>query len=75
MSFLYQVVDIVLAGLIAGLSSFLLTFLTPDSQLAVTVGVVLASMYYFSRNPWGGGDAEALNAAIDDAYARVLPRR
>ena len=49
MSVAHQMVDVLVSGLIAGLSSFLLSAFAP--QLAVTIGVILASMYYFSRNP------------------------
>jgi hypothetical protein len=71
MSFAYQVVDVVIAGLVAGVSSFLLGAVAPN--LAVTIGVVLASMYYFSRNPWGSAQGEAYNEQIDDLYERFLP--
>lgn len=71
MSFAYQAVDIVIAGLVAGVSSFLLGAVAPN--LAVTIGVVLASMYYFSRNPWGSSHGEEYNAQIDDLYDRILP--
>ena len=73
MSVLYQVVDIVIGGLIAGATTFVIGTLVADQQLAVTVGVVLASMYYFSRNPWGVSDGAKYNDAIDDLYDRVLP--
>ena len=75
MSLLYQVVDIVVGGLIAGAMTFVLSAVTADQQLAVTVGVILASMYYFSRNPWGSDPEEAVeyNAKIDDVYGKFLP--
>jgi hypothetical protein len=75
MSLLYQIVDIVIGGLIAGAMTFVLTAVTADQQLAVTVGVILASMYYFSRNPWGRDPREAVeyNAKIDEVYGKFLP--
>jgi hypothetical protein len=69
-SFAYQVVDIVLSGLIAGFTAFSLSLALP--RLAVTISVVLAAAYYFSRNPWGG-DGERFNEQVDDLYERFLP--
>jgi membrane protease YdiL (CAAX protease family) len=71
MSFAHQFVDILISGLIAGLSAFLFSAVAP--QLAVTLGVILASMYYFSRNPWGSQSGDEINAQIDDLYDRYLP--
>ena len=75
MSFLSQLLDVIIGGLLAGLSTFVLGFAVPDQQFAVTVGVILASMFYFSRNPWGTSrtQAVAINDRIDDLYARILP--
>ena len=47
MSVAHQTVDVLVSGLIAGLSSFLLSAFAP--RLAVTIGVILASMYYTVR--------------------------
>lgn len=71
MSFAHQLVDIIISGLIAGLSTFLFGAVAPE--LAVTLGVILASMYYFSRNPWGSQSGEEINERIDDLYERYLP--
>ena len=71
MSVAHQLVDVLVSGLIAGLSSFVIGALAP--QLGVTIGVILASMYYFSRNPWGSQRGEEYNKAIDDLYDRYLP--
>ncbi|MES3516804.1 MAG: hypothetical protein PPP58_03965 [Natronomonas sp.] len=71
MSVAYQIVDIVVAGLLAGLSTFLIAAVAPD--VAVTMGVVLASMYYFSRNPWGSSRGSEYNEQIDELYDRFLP--
>lgn len=76
MSLRSQVLDIVIGGLIAGLTTFVLgNFVVGDQQLAVTIAVILASMYYFSRNPWGATPEQgrAINERIDAAYDRVLP--
>jgi hypothetical protein len=71
MSFAHQVVDILISGLIAGLSAFVFSAAAP--RLAVTIGVILASMYYFSRNPWGSQNGNQINRQIDDLYERYLP--
>jgi ABC-type Fe3+ transport system permease subunit len=71
MSVAHQMVDVLVSGLIAGLSSFLLSAFAP--QLAVTIGVILASMYYFSRNPWGSQNGDAINDQVDELYDRYLP--
>jgi hypothetical protein len=71
MSVAHQIVDVLLAGLIAGLSSFVIGAIAP--QVSVTIGVILASMYYFSRNPWGSQHGVQYNDAIDDLYDRYLP--
>jgi hypothetical protein len=71
MSLAYQVVDVVIAALLAGLSSFLVSVVLPE--FAVTTGIVLACMYYFWRNPWGAVDGAAYNERIDEVYDRVLP--
>ena len=67
----HQLVDVLVSGLIAGLSSSVIWALAPE--LGVAIGVVLASMYYFSRNPWGSQRGAEYNEAIDDLYDRYLP--
>jgi hypothetical protein len=69
-SFAHQVVDIVVSGFIAGFTAFSLSAALP--RLSVTLAVVLASAFYFSRNPWGG-NGERFNEQIDDLYERYLP--
>ena len=71
MSVSHQIVDVFISGLIAGLSSFMLSAFAP--RLAVTIGVILASMYYFSRNPWGSQSGDEINDRLDDLYDRYLP--
>jgi len=75
MSFLHRIVDVVLSGLIAGTATFVIGTAVADQQLAVTIGVILASMFYFSRNPWGSDPEQAVeyNARIDELYGRFLP--
>ncbi|WP_136716650.1 hypothetical protein [Halorientalis salina] len=75
MSFLSQLLDVILGGLLAGLTTFALSAVVADQQLAVTVGVILASMFYFSRNPWGTNREQAveINERIDALYDRILP--
>lgn len=67
----YQFVDVLIAGAVAALVAFLLAAVVP--RLATSVAVILASMYYFSRNPWGSQRGEEYNEAIDDVYDRFLP--
>ncbi len=71
MSFAHQLVDILISGAIAGLSAFLFSAVAP--QFAVTIGVILASMYYFSRNPWGSQRGDEINDRVDELYERYLP--
>lgn len=71
MSVAHQMFDVLVAGVIAGLSAFIIGAVAP--QLGATIGVIFASMYYFSRNPWGSQHGEELNEAIDDLYDRYLP--
>jgi hypothetical protein len=71
MSVAHQTVDVLISGLLAGLSAFALSAIAP--RFAVTIGVILASMYYFSRNPWGSQESEGINERIDDLYERYLP--
>jgi hypothetical protein len=42
-------------------------------RYALVIGVVLASSYYFSRNPWGSPEGDRINEYIDDVYDRYLP--
>jgi hypothetical protein len=73
MSTLHQIVDIILAGLVAGLVAFPMSVVAP--QVATSVGVAAASAFYFSRHPWGVGaeDGLAYNEEIDGIYERYLP--
>jgi hypothetical protein len=66
----YQVLDVLIAGIVAGVTAFALGAVAPT--VATDVGVLLAGMYYFSRNPWGGNGAE-VNDAIDEVYASLVP--
>jgi hypothetical protein len=71
MSVAHQVVDILLSGVIAGAATFLVSAVAPG--YALVIGVVLASMYYFSRNPWGSPEGDRINEYIDETYDRFLP--
>lgn len=71
MELLFQALDIVVAGVLAGVTTFVLAAVAPN--VAISVGVLAAGLYYFSRNPWGGNGDE-VNEAIDDVYARLLGR-
>jgi hypothetical protein len=73
MSFAYQLLDLLVAGLLAGVGTFLLVPVA--GQTGLTVGVVLACMYYFSRNPYGSSTERGAeyNEYIDGLYDRVLP--
>jgi hypothetical protein len=70
MSFAFQVIDILIAGVLAGATAFLLAGLAPT--LATDIGVLFAALYYFSRNPWGG-NGEEINEGIDKVYASLVP--
>jgi uncharacterized membrane protein YphA (DoxX/SURF4 family) len=70
MSFAFQVLDILIAGVLAGATAFLLAGLAPT--LATDIGVLFAALYYFSRNPWGG-NGEEINEGIDKVYASLVP--
>ena len=70
MAFAYQVLDIVIAGILAGVTTFALASVAP--RIATDMGVLFAALYYFSRNPWGG-NGEEINEAVDGVYARLVP--
>jgi len=70
MSFAFQLLDIVIAGILAGVTAFALATVSPT--VATDVGVLFAALYYFSRNPWGG-NGEEVNDAIDEVYATLVP--
>jgi len=72
MSFTHQAADVVIGGLVAGLSTFLLGAVVRPS-MAVTLGAFFAATFYFSRNPWGSPDGDRYNDTIDDVYDRYLP--
>jgi len=69
---LHQIVDLLVAAVIAGTSTFIWSFVLPTG-LALTLAGMFAAMYYFSRNPWGSTRGEAYNEWIDDLYDRFLP--
>jgi hypothetical protein len=69
---LYQFVDILVAGAIAGITTFVWALALPPG-LALTVGAIFSSMWYFSRNPWGSTRGDEYNEWIDDLYDRFLP--
>lgn len=64
-----QWVEMVLSLVFAVAVTILLTPIVPD--LAPTAGAVLATMYFFSRYPWGGR-AET-NAQLDAFFDEHLP--
>jgi archaellum biogenesis protein FlaJ (TadC family) len=72
MSFKFQVVDILLGSLLAGVGTYVLSAVVA-SYLAVALGAFFAAMFYFSRNPWGSPDGAAYNDRIDDLYDQFLP--
>ncbi|WP_276251803.1 hypothetical protein [Haloarcula rara] len=69
---LHQLVDLLVAALIAGTSTVLWGFVAPPA-VALWFATLFAAMYYFSRNPWGSPNGEAYNEWIDDLYDRYLP--
>ena len=72
MSLLHQVTDVVIGGLIAGVSTFAFGAVM-QAYLAISIGAFLAATFYFSRNPWGSPDGDRYNEMIDDVYDRYLP--
>jgi ammonia channel protein AmtB len=73
MSTAHQIVDILLAGLIAGLVAFPMSVVAP--RAATSVGVAAAAAFYFSRHPWGVDEemGREYNQQLDDLYERYLP--
>lgn len=71
MSNYHQLVDIIIAGLIGGLVSFLISHIA--ISVSTTVGVALACMYYFSRHPWGSQHGDKYNEMIEDLFDEHLP--
>lgn len=72
MSLAWQVFDLVVAGSIAGSLTVLLSFLLPVDSASL-VAVMVATMYYFSRYPWGSRDGEKYNEKIEEIYDEYLP--
>jgi hypothetical protein len=66
-----QLFDLLVAGAIAGVLTVLLAAVAPDS--APLFAVMVATMYYFSRYPWGAKDGARYNERIDAFYDRFLP--
>lgn len=73
MSTAHQVVDILVAGALAGVVAFALSLVSP--RAATSVGVAAAAAFYFSRHPWGvsADDGAAYNERVDELYERYLP--
>ncbi len=67
-----QLVDLSFSGLVAGSVTLALSTVV-DANTASLVAVLLATMYYFSRYPWGSRDGERYNARIDAFYDEYLP--
>ena len=72
MSLARQLLDVLSTGLIAGSVTLTLSAVL-DPSTAALVGVLLATMYYFSRYPWGSRDGERYNDRIDALYDEYLP--
>jgi len=69
---LHQVVDLLVAALIAGSSTVLWGLVAPPG-VALWLATLFAAVYYFSRNPWGSPRGDAYNEWIDELYDRFLP--
>jgi len=50
MSLVHYVADVVIGGLLAGVSTFLFSAVM-QAYLAISIGAFLAATFYFSRNP------------------------
>lgn len=72
MTIAQQVFEVLLAGLIAGVTTFLASLAVGPND-GVVIGVVLASMYYFSRYPFGSTRGDEYNERIDEFYDEYLP--
>jgi len=68
----HQLVDLLVAALIAGTSTVLWGFVAPPA-VGLWLATLFAAMYYFSRNPWGTPNGDVYNEWIDDLYERYLP--
>jgi hypothetical protein len=66
-----QLFDLLLAGAIAGALTVAIAPFAPDS--APLFAVMVATMYYFSRYPWGAREGAKYNERIDAVYDRLLP--
>lgn len=73
MSTAHQIVDVLLAGLLAGSVAFALSIAAP--QAATSVGVAAAAAFYFSRHPWGvsAETGREYNEQFDELYDQYLP--
>lgn len=71
MSVRRQLFDVLLAGAIAMLVGGPINLAVPG--LGTVVGILLASMFYFSRYPWGAADGQHVNERIDAFYDAHLP--
>lgn len=71
MSLARQLFDLLLAGAIAGALTAVIAPFAPDS--AALIAVMVASMFYFSRYPWGAKEGAEYNERIDAIYDRLLP--
>ena len=69
---LHQLVDLLIAALIAGTSTVLWGLVAPPA-VALWIATLFAAIYYFSRNPWGSPNGDAYNEWIDELYDRYLP--
>ncbi|MDS0260796.1 hypothetical protein NDI56_15420 [Haloarcula sp. S1CR25-12] len=69
---LYQLVDLLVAALIAGTSTVIWGLVVPPA-VALWIATLFAAVYYFSRNPWGSPKGAAYNDWIDELYERYLP--
>ncbi len=67
-----QLADLLVTGLVAGSVTLTLSAVV-DPNTASLVGVLLATMYYFSRYPWGSRDGQRYNDRIDALYDEYLP--
>lgn len=71
MSSMHQVLDIILAGVIAGLATFMISFVS--ISISLPMGMTLASGFYFSRHPWGSQRGTEINDKFDEFYENKLP--
>ena len=72
MPIIRQGFDLILAIIFAIGFATTLTLVGLDTSSAEMLGVILGTVYYFSRYPWGRPGGEKYNETIDELYERYF---